>query len=238
MNKKLFNLKKFIGLLSVFIIFILAIFLFAQNTNSSSQIQNDKQQTYLKSVSDENTTFVLNREQISDWNITSGSLEFNILTDTDHSGTVEIEKALPEGDPFVAKNLFIPSFIIYNDKQYNVTGIASQAFANVSLNGSIHLGDAITTIGDEAFANSGLQVNSSIVIPKYVNKIGDMAFFGLGTQKFYLESTKTIDIGTLSFGYENNSLFVYPTIYDNFIKNRNLIGYNVVKMKKTTKMAD
>lgn len=72
------------------------------------------------------------------------------------------------------KELAIPSKVIYNNKTYNVTDIASDAFRDCTWLTSVTIPNSIKNIGDYAFYNcSGLK---SLYIPAGITSIGFKAF--------------------------------------------------------------
>ncbi|GHU48362.1 hypothetical protein FACS1894218_5050 [Bacilli bacterium] len=80
---------------------------------------------------------------------------------------------------YTAKNLVIPSKVIYDGEQYSVI-IGHEAFSQstgVKLSGSLTISEGVTSIGDYAFDGcSGL--NGVLKIPNSVTSIGRYAFFG------------------------------------------------------------
>ncbi|QLJ55317.1 leucine-rich repeat domain-containing protein [Flavobacterium psychrophilum] len=68
----------------------------------------------------------------------------------------------------------IPETVAYNSENYAVTTIGDEAFADCSGLTSVTIPNSVTTIGDEAFADcSGL---TSVTIPNSVTTIGDGSF--------------------------------------------------------------
>ncbi len=73
-------------------------------------------------------------------------------------------------------DVVIPETVTYNDVEYRVAKIGSNAFHNCSGLTSVTIPQGVTTIGSNAFYNcSGL---TSVTIPQGVTKIGSEAFAG------------------------------------------------------------
>ncbi len=71
-------------------------------------------------------------------------------------------------------NIVIPKTVTYNGTTYTVTGIGNNAFRGCQDLTSVSLPNSITTIGTQAFSETGL---ASIIIPESVTTIGSQAFY-------------------------------------------------------------
>ena len=80
---------------------------------------------------------------------------YNILSE--EYKTVEVTS----GTNKYTSDVKIPEFITYNGTTYNVTSIGNYAFYNCTSLTSVVIGNSVTSIGEEAFAYSGL---TSIVV--------------------------------------------------------------------------
>ncbi len=72
-----------------------------------------------------------------------------------------------------AGTISIPSTVNHNEILYTVTGIDSEAFENCTYLRSVDIPTTVTSIGREAFLNTGI---TSITIPYSVEEIGSSAF--------------------------------------------------------------
>lgn len=100
------------------------------------------------------------------------------------------------------KKLEIPSKVIYNNKVYNVTDIASQAFRDCTSLTSVTIPNSIKSIGDYAFFNcSGLK---SLDIPASITSIGFKAFSSCNGL-----SSINVDKFNRTFCSKNGILFDY-----------------------------
>ena len=74
--------------------------------------------------------------------------------------------------------LDIPSKVMKNGVEYNVTSIANAAFRNCrAFSGELSIPNTITTIGDNAFKNCS-NLTGSLLIPNSVTSLGKSAFDG------------------------------------------------------------
>ena len=73
-------------------------------------------------------------------------------------------------------DIVIPSSVIYNGKEFNVTSIGNAAFYGCSNLTSITIPESVTNIGSNAFQGSSNL--TSITIPNSVTSIGSSAFYG------------------------------------------------------------
>lgn len=83
-----------------------------------------------------------------------------------------------EGDQGYAGELHIPEKVTYNNVEYTVTSINSDAFKNcLGLTGSLVLPNSITTIGLSAFAGCK-NLTGQLILPNSLKYIGSGAFSG------------------------------------------------------------
>mgnify|MGYP002522550612 CR=1 FL=1 len=115
-------------------------------------------------------------------------------------------------------DIVIPAQVVYNDKTFNVTGIADKAFRKANIT-SVSLPEGLITIGEEAFYKTAI---SEITVPNSVTTLGPQCFA-------YCPNLKTIRLGEHiadnSWGYwtfygESGPYEVYmdchakPSVYD------------------------
>lgn len=91
------------------------------------------------------------------------------------TGDNTVEVANNGGYVKYAGNITIPNSVVYESKEYKVTGIGHKAFAeNYSLR-SVNISNGVTSIGDSAFYSCVSL--TSVTIPENVTSIGNHAFF-------------------------------------------------------------
>ena len=73
-------------------------------------------------------------------------------------------------------SVVIPEKFTYENVEYSVTSIGTEAFYNCSGLTSVTIGNSVTTIGDQAFY--GCSRLTSVTIPNSVTSIGNSAFSG------------------------------------------------------------
>ena len=97
-------------------------------------------------------------------------------TFTDDSGTYTIKKnsAIYEKPPKSVTNVFIPSYVTYEGKDYKVTAIADKAFYKNKTIYSVFVGENVKTIGASAF--EGCTKFNSFTGGEGITAIGKKAF--------------------------------------------------------------
>lgn len=120
--------------------------------------------------------------------ITENKISYKINTD---SNTCKI---LTVGTD-VAGNIIIPDYITYENTQYAVTGIATEAFESCEKITGIQLPESITQIGDFAF--SGCSGLTEINLPAGITTIGEYAFKSCSSLKSlnFPKGIQTIETG-------------------------------------------
>ena len=99
------------------------------------------------------------------------------FVDTDFSYAMEENNAAVYGtNDKDATEVDIPSTVEYDGKEYPVTQIAANAFANYENLKQIMIPDDVTTVGDAAFEDCGSL--EYVVLPAKMEEIGDNAFEG------------------------------------------------------------
>lgn len=139
---------------------------------------------------------------------------YNIISDNQ----IEVTYRPPYGSYFGVIN--IPEIVNYQDKEYIVTSIGTNAFfACKGLTGSLILPKSLKSIGNNAFDYcSGL--SGDLIIPDSVEEIGDCAFRDCTNLKGILTlSNSLIKIGDVAFA---NCGFTGSLIFPNSLKE---IGY-------------
>ena len=123
------------------------------------------------------------------YNVTFDNLNYKVDTD---AKTAEVQSASSSayGD------IVVPASIIYDEQTYSVTSIGAGAFYEVSRVTGVSIPASVTSIGENAFYNSGL---TSVTIPNNVTNMGEGAF----RECFYLTSViignSVTSIGSYAF---------------------------------------
>lgn len=88
---------------------------------------------------------------------------------------VAVSNHAPEGGSYTASTITIPSQVAYAGDQYTVTAIHKGAFLNCPQVKSVSMPQSVTSIGEQAFKNTGL---TGITFPSKVSVIDKQAFMG------------------------------------------------------------
>lgn len=114
---------------------------------------------------------------------------YNVNTDTK-------EATVTSGDTKYSGSCTIPTSIIYQEENYAVTTIGSNAFYDCSYLTSVNIPNSITSIGDWAFASCSRL--TSVTIPNSVTSIGSHAFRNDGLTSIIIPNNVT-SIGEWAF---------------------------------------
>ena len=97
-----------------------------------------------------------------------------IYYELDSSKGTAIVTEAPSGSDKYSGSISIPEKVIYDEKQYTVTGVGGYSFWYCTGLTSISMPTSITSIGERAFINCTSL--TSIIIPNSVTSIGNYAF--------------------------------------------------------------
>jgi hypothetical protein len=132
---------------------------------------------------------------------------------------------------FVAKDLVIPDYVIYQGENYLITNMANFIFADCkSINGSLSLGQNLTHISKGAFG--GTNISGVITIPPNVKSIDSLAFNALNmVAEYHLTPINPIEFpksSFLPFGTKFSDIYVPKKLVDIYKQNINLMDYAIL----------
>lgn len=116
-----------------------------------------------------------------------------------------------------ALNVEVPASVTYNDKEFVVTQLGDELFANMSLLNTVTLHEGLKTIGSKVFYMD--MMLSSITLPSTLTSIGDYAFVGtMSLKEIYIPASAKA--GMLCFAGSSATIYCgrekEPTIFDGF----------------------
>ena len=119
-----------------------------------------------------------------------GELQYEVTG----TNKVEVHDCMPS-----ATSIVIPNTVTYQETNYSVTRIGTDAFEYCSSLTSVTIPNSVTTIGNEAF--SGCSSLTSVTIPNSVTSIGDDAFFCCSSLTSVTIPNSVTTIGGRAFAY-------------------------------------
>ena len=126
------------------------------------------------------------------------------------TGNLTVEITHKGSSKTYSGDITIPESVVYDGKNYSVTGVRYEAFRGCSSLTNVTIPNSVHEIGSEAF--SGCTSLTSITIPSSVEKIGEDAFHNCTSLKDLCiedgETTLKLGLGTNSNGYQAG-LFVH-----------------------------
>lgn len=206
----------------VFFIACLSICCIFSNLSHTSLPSNSSNTKIRKLTTDKHKTFTLDSQQAAQWNITDGTLQFEILqqpTNEFSHGQVKIIDIIEETkrEDFAANNLTIRDCVYYNQTCYDVVSICDYLFADLpNIAGNIYLGNKLQSIGICSFANLSAANLQKIIMPPSLKDVGDLAFNNDNVEIVYFCSTECVNLGTFVFGTNMISMYVNANLVQKY----------------------
>ncbi|MDR1991465.1 MAG: leucine-rich repeat domain-containing protein [Mycoplasmataceae bacterium] len=217
---------KQIFILFISVIFSCLVFTAKNNTNQINQHLSSLHSTTIEK------TFSFDQTQLKNWNITNGTINFLITKEPTNDSFGEVTlNSINDAFSFVAKDLVIPDYVIYQGENYLITNMANFIFADCkSINGSLSLGQNLTHISKGAFG--GTNISGVITIPPNVKSIDSLAFNALNmVAEYHLTPINPIEFpksSFLPFGTKFSDIYVPKKLVDIYKQNINLMDYAIL----------